>query len=357
MRTWLSGLRNTWRRRSGRVVLQRVEDAVAVTRPAGLGLTYAEEEYQAQVAEQESVWLADGERAARPNLVRAAGLAPAVEASGFVLQESEQDVAAARANYQDAVRVLGPHVRRDRWAKLRHLIGLPVLIFGDTAGVWSAAITNGDVPYVAFGQAFAAGLAAVCAGLVGAELKNMRLAQARRRDPETLSADELRYRHLFTATDRGVGIVKLIGLLSLLVVLMLAVGIGTLRSSIEGEAAGLTFGLLAAATAVASLLLGYSAADEVADLLEHAAKRAERAERHHRALIAALPARPQAEAREAARSLQVEHQLRGQAAGYRAESLEKQVLRRNPHVVGHGYPADEASGVIGRRHRRHGHAA
>ncbi|MCA1674877.1 MAG: hypothetical protein LC799_22690, partial [Actinobacteria bacterium] len=272
------------------------------------------------------------------------------------LAESETEVRQAHADHQHAARVLTPYVRREPAAKLRDWICWPVLWFGDTAGVWSAAITNGDIPYVAFGQALAAGLAAACAGLVGSELKDLRMTRARRRDPETLAEDERRYQRLFTGGDEGLGIVKLIGLLSLVVVALLAVGIFTLRTGIEGSASGVTFGLLAAATAIGSCLLGYSAADEVADLLATTAKRARRAEQRHVKRAAAAALKGRAEADEAARSLHAEYRWRGQGAGKRVESLSYRVSRRNPQVLGHGYPVGEPGGVIGRRARRGGAA-
>jgi hypothetical protein len=250
--------------------------------------------------------------------------------------------------------VLTPYVRREPGAKLRYWLCWPVLWLGDTAGVWSAAITNGDIPYVAFGQALAAGLAAACAGLVGSELKDLRMARARRRDPESLTEDEQRYRRLFLGNDGGWEIVRLVGLLSLVVVALLGVGIFALRSGIEDSLSGLTFGLLAVATAIGSGLLGYSAADEVADLLSTTAQRARRAEQRHLKLANAPTLKGRAEAGEAARSIHAEYHARGQAAAKRVESLTWRVQRRNPQVLGHGFPAGEPSGVIGRRARRGG---
>jgi len=345
---------DAWTREADAVVLPRLDEVGGHPRPSGIGVTYAEQEYHALAQEQEQIWPAEGERKARRFQVRARGLDPASKATEFLLAESETEVRQAHADRQHAARVLSPYVRRESWAKLRYWVCWPVLWFGDTAGVWSAAITNGDVPYVAFGQALAAGLAAACAGLVGSELRDMRMARARRRDPESLTEDEQRYRRLFSGSDAGVGIVKLVGLLSLVVIALLAVGIFALRSGIEGSAAGLTFGLLAAATAIGSGLLGYSAADEVADLLARAAKRARCAEKRHLKLAAASALKLRAEADEAARSLHTEYQGRGQAAGKRVESLGWRVQRRNPQVLGHGFPAGEPSGIIGRRARRGG---
>lgn len=346
---------DAWTEEADAISLPRLEDEPSArVRPSGLGTTYAEHGTHAQVDEQESLWSAEGEKEARPYQVEARGCDSKCEAATFLLGESEKELREARGDYQHGARVLTPYVRREPGAKLRYWICWPILWFGDTAGVWSAAVTNGDIVYIAFGQALAAGLSAVCAGLVGAELKDLRMARARWRDPESLSEDELRYRRLFTSTNEGLGIVKLIGLLSLTVVLLLAVGVFGLRSSIEGSLEGLTFGLFAAATAIASGLLGYSAADEVADLLGAMAKRARQAEKRHLKLAASSPLQVRAKAEESARSILAEYQLRGQAAAKRVESLGWRVLRRNPQVVGHGYPAGEPGGVIGRRARRGG---
>lgn len=347
---------DTWTHEADAVSLPRLDEVGGHPRPSGLGVTYAEQEYHALADEQEQLWPAEGEHDARPFQIRASGLVPVAAATEFLLRESEKEVRQAHADHQHAVRVLTPYARRERWTKLRYWICWPVLWFGDTAGVWSAAITNGELPSTAFGQAFAAGLAAASAGLVGAELKDIRMASARRRDSESLTADEQRYGHLFAGSRGGLGVVKLVGGLSVVVTALVAVGISTLRSSIEGSAAGLTFGLLAAATALASALLGYNAADEVADQLAATARRVRRAEHRHLKLAKASPSRVRAEAEEAARSIKAEYALRGQAAGKRVESLAWRVQRRNPQVLGHGFPAGEQSGIIGRRARRGGAA-
>jgi hypothetical protein len=347
---------DTWTRDADAISIPRIDESGAAPRPPeiGPGQSYPEHEYRAMADEQQELWPAQGEREARPFQVRACGLDRPTEATDYLLAQNKQEVQEAQADYQHAARVLAPHVHRAPWVKVAYFIGMPILWLGDTTGVWSAAVTNGDIVYIAAGQALSAGLSAVCAGLVGAELKHLQLARARRRDPESLTEDEQRYRRLFSGTDDGNGIVKLIGLLSLTVVLMLAVGIGTLRSSIEGSASGLTFGLLAAATAIGSLLLGFWATDEVADLLATTAKRVRRAERRHLKLAAAAMPKAGAEATEAARSIQAEYQLRGQAAARRVEALSFRILRNNAGVFGHGYPAGEQGGVIGRRSRRGG---
>jgi hypothetical protein len=343
-------------READAISIPRIDESGVQPRPSLLGSSYPEHEYQALEDEQREIWPAEGERAARPFQVQASGLGRSAEATDYLLNQNKKELQEAQADHQHAAKALTPHVRREPGAKLRYWICWLVLWLGDTAGVWSAAVVNGDIVYVAFGQAFASGLAAACAGLVGAELKHLQMARVRRRDPDSLSEDEKRYHRLFTGGDQGVGMVKLIGFLSATVVSLLAVGIFSLRTGIEGSSSGLTFGLLAAATAIGSLLLGYSAADEVADLLSTMAKRVRQAERRHLKLAAATAPKANAEAKEAARSIQAEYQLRGQAAAKRVESLSWRVLRRNPQVFGHGYPAGDQGGVIGRRTRRGGAA-
>jgi hypothetical protein len=349
---------DTWTRDADAISIPRIDESGAAPRPPeiGLGQSYPEHEYEALADEQQELWPAEGERKARPFQVRASRFDRSTEATDFLLAQNKKEVQEAQADYQHAARTLTAHVRREPGAKLRYWICWIALWFGDTAGVWSAAVINGDIVYVAFGQAFAAGLAAACAGLVGAELKHLQMARARRRDPDALTEDEKRYQRLFAGGDQGIGIVKLIGFLSATVVALLAVGIFSLRTSIEGSSSGLTFGVLAAATAIGSVLLGYSAADEVADLLATMAKRVHRAERRHLNLADTWAAKTNAVATETARSIRAEYQLRGQAAARRVESLSWRVLRRNPQVFGHGYPAGEQGGVIGRRSRRGGAA-
>lgn len=345
---------DAWTLEADSISLQRLDEVGGHPRPADIGVTYAELEYDAQGDEQKSAWKAEGEQDARPFQVQARGRDAAAEAGSFLVSQSEQAVRAAHANHQHATKALQPLVRREPAAKLRYWIGWPILAIGDASGVLSAAISLGDIPWVAVGQALSAGLSAACAGLVGSEFKNQRLARARQRDLETLSEDERRYQQLFAGDQGGKGIVWLVSLLSLVVVLLLAVGVFALRAAVEGSASGLTFGLLAAATAIGSGLLGYSAADEVADLLATTAKRVRRAEARHRTLAGASTLRIRAEAAEAACSVHAEYEHRGHAASKRMESLSWRVQRRNPQIVGHGQPVGEQTGIVGRRARRSG---
>lgn len=343
---------DNWAAEADRVTLPRLADVGAHTRPAQLGTTYAEHEYAALADEQEAAWSATGEDAARRHAASAAGLEAPAAASTFLLAEAGKEVVAAHEDRKHATKVLAPYVRRGPGEKVRYWIAWIVLVLGDTGGVWSAAVVNGDVPLIAFFQALASGLAAACSGLVGAELKDMRVARVRRRDPDSLTEDERRYQRFFTSSNDGVGIVKLTGGLSLLVVALIAVGIFALRAAIEGSISGLTFGLLAAATALGSGLLAYAASDDVADLLATMGKRVTHAEKRYLALANHKAAVGKAVHAATAGSIQAEAKQRGEAAARRVESLGWRVQRNNPGALGHGFAPGESRGAIGWRARR-----
>ncbi|MBB1152468.1 hypothetical protein [Amycolatopsis dendrobii] len=347
---------SSWDETTDEIALPRIDEATSVPRSTEVGTFYSEDEYGRLAEEQEQLWSAAGEAVAREHTVPARGLDAAADAALELVAESSKAVAAAYEHQRHAARVLTPHVRRQPGAKLRYWIAWPLLTLGEASGLWSAAISWGDVPAIAAGQALSAGLAGACSGLVGSELKQLQLARMRRREPESLSADELRYQRLFAGTENGAGVVKLVGVISIVVAALLAFAVFALRSSVEGVSSGLTYGLIAVATALASGLLGYQAEDDVADLLSTYAKRVARAERHHRRLAGDAAIRARAEAVEAARSAQAEAVLRGHAANKRVQALSFRVLRRNPGVAGHGYANGYVSGVIGRRLRQDGGA-
>ncbi|MFV2194753.1 hypothetical protein [Nocardiopsis sp. LOL_012] len=342
---------DAWTAEADVVSLPRLDEIGALTRPTNIGTTYAEQEYRALGEEQLASWAAEGEQAARAHVMRARGLERAATVKEMLLVHQEGAVRQARDDYQQAARVLGPDVRREVGAKVRYWVCWPLLVVGDSAGILMSAVAFGDAPSVALGVAVAAGMAAGCSGLIGAEVKHLRNARARQRDPETLSEEEFRFRRLFSGSpDKGLGLVGLVSVVSLLVVALLAVGVFLLRGSLEGAASGLTFGCLAAATALGSFLLGYHAADEVADLLSGYKKRASQAEARLRRLAGDRAIRQRAAADAAARSVYAEHAARGQAAAKRVESLNWRIQRNNPQVLGHGFPAHERTGV-GRRVR------
>jgi uncharacterized membrane protein len=336
------------------VSLQRIDEAHGVGRPGGLGVTYAEQEFDQLGREQETSWPAQGERAARPARIQAAHTEPAATAAAFLLEQHQSEVREAADQHQHATRTLQPYVHRapsDIW---RYLITWVVLGLGDTAGVWGAAIWLGEVPSIALGQALACGFAAITAGLAGGELGNYRRAQTRQRDLESLSEDERRYWPLFAGSKTPPRLVAVVGGA---IVVLVAVAIFALRTTTEGLMAGLTFGALGAATALGSFVSCYVHADDVADLLASYRKRHLSAMRRHRHLAGAHALAQMAAASVEAESVVREHELRGEAASLRVGALKFRMLRRNPQVVGHGVNTDlEAHGLIGRRNRLDGAA-
>ena len=336
------------------VSLQRIDEAHGVGRPGGLGVTYAEQEFDQLGREQETSWPAQGERAARASRIQAARAEPAAKAASFLLEQHQREVTDAADQYQHAARTLQPYVHRSPSDVWRYLITWLVLGLGDTAGVWGAAIWLGEVPSIALGQALACGFAAVTAGLAGGELGNHRRAQTRQRDLESLSEDERRYWPLFAGSKTPP---RLVALLGGAIVVLVAVAIFALRTTTEGLMAGFTFGALGAATALGSFVSCYVHADDVADLLAGYRKRHLTSLRRHRRLAGAGVLRRLAGATVEAESVLREHKLRGEAASLRVGAMKFRMLRRNPQVVGHGSGSEpEVHGLIGRRHRLDGAA-
>ena len=338
------------------ISLQRIDEAAGLGRPGGLGVTNAEREFDSLGHEQEESWPADGEAAARPASVRAARYDQAAEAGRFLLKDHRDEVTDARQSYQHAAQTLLPYVRRSPADAWRYGAGWVLLGLGDTSGVWGAAIWLGEIPLIALGQALATGFAAVTAGLVGGEFQELRQAKARRRDPDSLSSDELRYQRLFVGADAGLGVTKLVARISLTIVVLVAIAVFALRAGTEGLLAGVTFGGLAAATALGSFVSSYVHGDEVADLIGNYRKLYHAATRRHRRLARNRDLSQHASAVEESTSISREYDTRGRAASHKVTALKYRMLRRNPQVVGHGEGTTETSGLIGRRSRKDGAA-
>jgi len=332
------------------VVLQAVEEAHGVGRPAEVTATYAEQEYDALATEQRESWCAEGEVAARKAAVQAAGQAPAAKAASLVLSEHAHEVVEARGQYQHAAQTLTPYVRRSTHDDVRYLAGWAVLGLGDTAGVLGAAIFLGEIPLVALGQALATGFAAVTAGLAGSEYQELRQARARQRPVEKLTEDERHYVHLFTEAGAARSTTRMVSWVAVTIMVLITVGIFALRAGTEGVLAGVAFGGLAAATALASFISSYVHADAAADLIAAYRQRYRRAERGHIRLARSPSLARHAQAAETAASIEREQEGRGEAAGQAVSALKYRMLRRNPQVVGHGESRSEIPSV-GRRAR------
>jgi len=78
-----------WTRAADEVLLPRIDEAESHPRPANVGITYVEQEYDALAEEQTAAWPAEGERAARPFQVQARAQDAVVVADLFLLREYE----------------------------------------------------------------------------------------------------------------------------------------------------------------------------------------------------------------------------------------------------------------------------
>jgi hypothetical protein len=326
------------------IQLPRIDEASALPRPNSVGQTYAEKEYDVLVEVQASSWEADGVAASRASSIAAEGSKTSSDAATTVLNSHEKVVLAAQEALLSAETALHPFMRREPHGKAWYNARLAALVVGDIAGITGAAVYLGEIPALALIQAIAAGVAAVTAGVVGGDLKDLRLA-AKRQLPDNQITGELKpFAHLFRGVDSGAHRVRAAVGVSVTIGLLIAVGIFSLRTSVEGSLSGLVFGCLAAAVAAASFLNSWAASDEVTDLLDSYRCEFERAVKRHTRFSLNTSIITHAEAAETARSVVAEHASRGKAAAKSFEAMKFGVLRRNPGVVGHG----EAPETIGR---------
>jgi len=327
------------------IALQRIDEAVATARPSSITQTYVEEEYDALSGSQPPSWAASGEEASREYDVRAAGLEHPAEKAREASAGNDVVLAESRAQLTAARQVLTPFVRRKPHAGRWYVGCWFGFVGGDVAGIAGAAIYFGEVPELAVIQAVSVGLAAVSAGSVGGDLRDLRLAARREKDAKELSPDLQPFAHLFNGIDPGARYVKLAGGLAGCVATAITVGIFGLRSSLEGPLAGLIYGGFALAVAAGSFLNAWVYSDEVDDLLGSFEQRYEKELRRSAQLSSARPLVLHAEHQRRAESLRAEHTERGKAAVFSYAALKARILRRNPGVVGHGRAAEPVGRV------------
>jgi hypothetical protein len=325
------------------ISLQRIDEAASVLRPSNLGATHGEHEFDALGEEQAAAWPAEAQVASRPPRVAAARVNRSAEEAGFAVQTHRDELESIRKAKEHAFETLMPFACRSPHDDARYWLSYGGLGLGDTVGVLGAAVSLGEIPELALGQALATGLAAVTAGLVGGELRRLAQAKSRQRDPDSLTDDERGYRRLFEGADAEVPMTKLAAYTALTVGVLITASIFALRASTEGSLAGIAFGCLAFATALASFISGYLHADEVADLLATYDRRYRVALRRHARASKARPIGQYAAADTEAASIEREYAHRGDAAVRKVEACKHRMLRRNPQVVGHGDAADTST--------------
>ena len=296
---------------------------------------------------------ADGESRARSALLTAARSNIGADSARELLSRRLEPTTAALSIYDRAVADLLSFVRRAPHSRRRYETTRWVLLLGDTAGIWGAAIYMGELPLLAAGQAVAAGMAAITAGQVGADVRELRLARQRHdlAETERVSPEvQQRYPRMFGDPKSDGATYGLALKVALLVVLAIGLSVFALRATIEG-AAGAVFGALALATAAASLINSWSYADDVADLLDNFRLSARQSLADHRQLAADSVISTRDAATAEAVSIDREYELRARSQSRHAVALTHEVYRRHPQVFGHGvslapHPTDVPSKVV-----------
>ena len=295
---------------------------------------HVEAELDAFGREQAPLWEAEGLAESRDSFVEYRSLRSPHRSLRRVVASDMQLVRGAQQRLLGTSETLAPFVRRRPEQKLWYYSRTGLLLLGDVAGQAGAQIYYGEVPELALIQSLAAGASVVTAGLLGAEIKQLRSAAG-----EALGADRSPGRPLLMCAG-AVGT-------------LISLGIFGLRTAVEDPLAGMVYGALAAGVAIASFISSYAYADPAADAIDAAERAYAKAVKRQLAL-AGHPGRRSADAAAAmVASIREEHVARGVAAEVAHEGLKHRVLRRNPGIAGHS-PAGQPEPVVGSRARRTG---
>ena len=332
--------------------LQQVDEAHRIEGIYGPPL-HVENELDAFGREQEPLWEAEGLLNSRPAFVAHSGLKEQAETGEYMSRRHRRLVKRAQRRLERTMAALSPFVRRKDGQKTWFMVRTGLLLLGDVAGQAGAQIYYGEIPELALIQSLAAGVAIVTAGLVGSEIKDLRMAAKRRVDRKDLTGSQKAFGHLFDGTDDGKHIVRALVGTAITVGVLISTGIFALRSTIDGPLSGLVYGALAAGIAAASFISSYVVTDEMADAIDSAEKDYERTLKRQIKLAASQPLATSLEKIAEDSSIRDEHKVRGTAAGLTYEGLKHRVLRRNPGVAGHG-STEAPEPVVGRRVREEG---
>ncbi|MFV8295981.1 hypothetical protein ACNQP7_04560 [Mycolicibacterium fortuitum] len=331
-----------------------VESASATARPDAIAETYLELEHDACGLEQQHLFAAEGEVHARYQAALATSLGYAVTQMKSSVERAQLAADRAAERHERIREVLGPYVRRKAMSSVGYMLRLLALLVGDVAGLSGAAIALGEVPALAIIQAVSAGTATVTAGLAATQLRHLQQTAERKLDdvPEALEP----YRHLFSGATGSNRLRAAVLVVAVLITLFVSVGVFALRTATEGSLAGLTFGALAAAIAMASFINSWYHADAVADVVESAQHDAHTADRRHRRLGKTALIGKAEQAAFQGDSLITEYTHRGLAAGAHLEAEKYRALQASPDVVGHG-PAPDWAPRVPATPRRRGRSA
>lgn len=325
-----------------RTRLQTIDSAHAVTAPISVDEAWVFQEADALGQEQIALYQASAEELSRNLEADAAGSALAASISEQLVMGRVNEALAARENAMRTRAALEPWARRSPGATCWHLAFIGLLYGGDVAGITSAAVLMGDIPVLAFLLAMAVAASAVLAGKVGKDVKEEKLAAMRAMGQEEIPPDLTPWANLFVG-NQGHRQVLLARGVAVGIVLMIAVGIFGLRSSIDGYLVGATFAAFSVAIALGSFINSYVYADEVADLIERADDAAQRLSRRIEEQLVDSTIIKVEEARARAASIRAEQTHLGEAASAHVQAVRWQIATRNPQVFGHA-PAHPALG-------------
>lgn len=324
--------------RADKVKIGTAEPATGAMLRAG-GATYdVEREYDEYGLEQQAIWRADGTKASRSSHAKAEGVGPQAATVHNLVDSEWARVQTSGTAFDEMSVRLRPFAPRRPFEARRYAVTWVGLVLGDIAGVFGAALTYGEVPINALGQAISSGTAAVTAGLVGADVKAAHIAKAIR---ATSTDDELAAFGLLGVHSTERATYGLVLRVAAAVATAVFVAILALRTAIEGFAGGLVFGGLSFAVAAASFINAWVHANPAADLLaayEHAHEQAKAA---YLALGADPALAEEAAAQAEAALIEAEHDERGRAVRHFIEALKWGILRRHPQIFGHGMRTED----------------
>lgn len=340
--------------RADKVTIDSPEPVGAMIRADGP--TYdVNREYDAIGLEQRTIWRADGWKASRPMHVKNEAVAPHASTVRDLMDPAWDRVRATGEAYDQMRTRLLPFAPRRAFETRRYLISWLALILGDIAGIFGAALSYGEVPFNAFGQAVASSFAAVTAGLVGADVKNAHIAKAiQSNGPDDEESAKFGLLGVPSTDPATYGLVLR---MAAAVSAALVVGIFALRMTIEGVTGGLVFAGLSFAVAGASFINAWVHANPAADLLDAYEAAHETAKAEYMALGAHPVLATEAAAAAEASLIEAEHEIRGRAAEQHVEALKWGIIRRHPQIFGHGtnslpHPTNVPSKVVTLHTRR-----
>lgn len=332
-----------------RITIPVAEATTIVTSPKDIDHLWVEDEYEQLTLTQDALWEAAKAEETKQPLSQAAGLELQAGEAEYVVARSRELLDQSHQLHLVALRVLSPFRRRAAGSKRWYQLAKGIIFVGDLAGFATAAIWLGELPFIAITLAASAAAATVVAGLIGSDISDTRRRLLRERPVEELTPEQLPFKHLFTASDRGGHIVKQVILVSLLTALTVSIGIGVLRGVVDDPLVGVVFAGIALAVAGGSFLVSFAGADEVADLIEHYAVDYQKHQVQHRKLSESTTWRQWADVKQQATSVEHEFTSRGRAAVEHMRALKWRILRRNPSHAGHGPRAGDAVGRTPRR--------